>query len=87
MIRFTEDLYASESLKGRVAELKRELGEGQRIRGIWVVCRNEETGKEEAVKSELFSQEYYRQKDTEATALIDDREEMMLYLAASAVRE
>ncbi len=85
MISFQNNLFVSEGLKGKVPELRNKLVNGERIKGIYVCCRNGNTGKDEALKSELLSQSYYREKDIEVTALIGDREEMFLYLAAETV--
>ena len=85
MIGFRKDLFVSEELKDQVTELRNKLVSGERVKGIYVCCLNAATGKEEALKSELLAQSYYRDKDIEVTALIGDREEMLLYLAAETV--
>lgn len=84
MIGFAEELYVSDALSARTAEICQKLLDGQGVYGIRICCIDPESGKEEAIGSELLSQSYYRRKDITVTALIADREEAILYLATRA---
>ncbi len=81
MVSFDPGLYVSSGLKEKKRQLVEAFMKGEVVPGIYVIYRNETSGKAEFVKSRQLKQRYYAGRDLYVLGLAEDYDKALLYLA------
>ncbi|MBR4207072.1 MAG: hypothetical protein K5987_00395 [Lachnospiraceae bacterium] len=85
MIEFDPALFLSPALKKERFSLCERFIKGDKVKGLYVIYMNMDTGKPEAMKSEELDKKYYREKMIHVTGIADGRESVERYLAYAAM--
>lgn len=83
-ISFDPLLYVSPGLKSRKLELAEELMLGHKLKDLYLIYRNENSGMPEVMKSEMLDMKYYRNRDVYISGITDNYDSALEYLAVYA---
>ena len=83
-ISFDPLLYVSPGLKGEKLSLAEKLMLGHKLKGLYLICKNENTGMPEVIKSEMLDIKYYRDRDMVISGITDNYDSALEYLAVYA---
>ena len=83
-ISFDPLLYVSPGLKGRKLELAEEMMLGHKLKGLYLICKNADSGMPEVMKSEMLDIKYYRDRDMVVSGITDNYDSALEYLAVYA---
>ena len=83
-ISFDPLLYVSPGLKSKKLELAEKLMLGKKLKDLYLICKNTDTGAPEAIKSEMLDIKYYRDRDIVISGITDNYDSALEYLAVYA---
>ncbi|MCR4585787.1 MAG: hypothetical protein K5686_08700 [Lachnospiraceae bacterium] len=83
-ISFDPLLYVSPGLKSKKLELAEKLMLGKKLKDLYLICKNTDTGVPEAIKSEMLDIKYYRDRDIVISGITDNYDSALEYLAVYA---
>ena len=83
-ISFDPLLYVSPGLKGRKLELAEEMMLGHKLKGLYLICKNADSGMPEVMKSEMLDIKYYRDRNVVVSGITDNYDSALEYLAVYA---
>lgn len=85
MIDLDPFLYISPGLKDRKMEICESIQKGERLKGLYVIRQNPETGLPEAIESAELSKPYYAARHIHAVGITEDYDTALRYLANAAL--
>ena len=84
MYTFDPGLFVSKGLKEKKMKLCESFMQGRAVPDVFVIYRNENTGRAEFTSGKYLKQRYYEDKDIHILGLSEDYETALHYLAISA---
>lgn len=82
-----KDLYVSDSLKNKYKSIITKLRHGKVVPGLFVIVKNEESGRPEIMKSVYFCQKYLHLITLTILGITDKYDDALYFLAKSVAGE